>query len=517
MNGAESLARTLTAGNVEVCFANPGTSEMHFVAALDKVEDIRCVLVLFENVATGAADGYYRVTGRPAATLLHLGPGLANGLANLHNAKKARSGIVNVVGEHAGYHIAYDAPLTADIEGLARPMSHWVRTSPDAKSVSKDGAEAIEAANRSPGQIATLILPADTAWNEAGDLASVPAAPGPKQVDDETIRRAADALRAGKKTMLLVGGNAMRERSLLLADKIAAKTGSRLLGEAQNARLERGAGRVAVERYPYVTKDAIAAIADIDVLILVGSKSPVAFFAYPDAPSSFVPEGCEVLTFSSPEDDVEAALEKLAAALDATDATPANLVVRAEREGSMPTGPINLPDLAEIIGRSIPENAVFVDDSNTASRPLFTSLRDAPKHDWLSLMGGAIGWGITAAVGAAIGAPDRKVVALEGDGSGMYAVSALWTMAREELDIVVLIFANRAYKILHSELARVGAENPGPRAQSMLRIDQPTLDWVKIAEGQGVPAGRADDLESFRKHFDQGLKTKGPYLIEVVL
>lgn len=517
MNGAESLARTLVAGNVEVCFANPGTSEMHFVAALDKVEEIRCVLVLFENVATGAADGYYRMTGRPAATLLHLGPGLANGLANLHNAKKARSGVVNVVGEHAGYHIAYDAPLTADIEGLAKPMSHWVHTSPDAQSVSADGARAIAVANRSPGEIATLILPADTAWNEAGPISNVAPPAEPEKVRAENIASVAAALRSGKRAMILVGGNAMRERALLLADKIAAKTGARLLGEPQNARLERGAGRVAVDRFPFVTAEAVAATADVEKLVLVGSKAPVAFFAYPDKPSSFVPDGCEVLPLASAGQDVEAALEALALELDAMDAPSPHLVERVAREAVTPTGPIDLAGMGEIIGRAIPENTVFVDDSNTASRPLFTALRDAPKHDWLSLMGGAIGWGITAAVGAAIGAPDRKIVALEGDGSGMYAVSALWTMARENLDIVVVIFANRAYKILHSELAKVGAENPGPRAQSMLRIDQPTLDFVKIAEGQGVPAARVTDLESFREQFEKGLQTTGPYLIEVVL
>ena len=174
MNGAESLVRTLVAGGVDVCFSNPGTSEMHFVAALDRVEGMRCVLGLFEGVVTGAADGYFRMKGTPASTLLHLGPGLANGLANLHNAKKANSGIVNIVGQHATHHIGYNAPLTSDIEGLARPMSAWVRTSPDAKSVSADGAAAIAAARSAPPQIATLILPADTAWNEADGIAAGP-------------------------------------------------------------------------------------------------------------------------------------------------------------------------------------------------------------------------------------------------------------------------------------------------------------------------------------------------------
>src|SRR5579859_6981734 len=214
MNGAESLVRTLVAGGVNVCFTNPGTSEMHFVAALDRVEGMRCILGLFEGVVTGAADGYYRMKGTPASTLLHLGPGLANGLANLHNAKKARSGIVNIVGQHATYHIALNAPLTSDIEGLARPMSEWVRTSPDAKSVSADGAAAIAAAKSSPPQIATLILPADTAWNEADGIAQTPAPKQQPGFSTAAVEKAAEVLHSGGDTnLLLVTGGARTERS----------------------------------------------------------------------------------------------------------------------------------------------------------------------------------------------------------------------------------------------------------------------------------------------------------------
>src|ERR1700749_752470 len=207
MNGAESLVRTLVAGGVNVCFTNPGTSEMHFVAALDRVEGMRCILGLFEGVVTGAADGYYRMKGTPASTLLHLGPGLANGLANLHNAKKARSGIVNVVGQHATYHIGLNAPLTSDIEGLARPMSDWVKTSPDGKSVSADGMAAIAAAKSSPPQIATLILPADTAWNEADGIAQMPAPKQKPGFSSEAVYKAAKVLHGdAAHTLLFVTG-----------------------------------------------------------------------------------------------------------------------------------------------------------------------------------------------------------------------------------------------------------------------------------------------------------------------
>lgn len=517
MNGAESLARTLVAGGVEVCLANPGTSEMHFVAALDKVDGIRCVLTLFEGVATGAADGYYRIAGKPAATLLHLGPGLANGLSNLHNAKKARSGIVNIVGDHAGYHLAYDAPLTADVEGIARPMSHWVRTSPTAKAIAGDGAQAIRAARNAPGHVATLILPADTAWGEADGIAGTPAPEKRKEVSEEAIEAVARILTGGEKSTILLGGAAMMEGALLLAGRVAAKTGCRLIGEPQYARLQRGRGRVAVERFPYVVSQALEVTKDVDNLILVGSKSPVAFFAYPDQPSSLVSKSCRVVKLADPVEDIELALHALAERIGALSTAPAYFVETKENTDVLPSGPMDVPGMARILGRLIPENAIVVDDSNTVGRPIFQASVDAAQHDWLSLMGGAIGWGISAAVGAALAAPNRKVVALEGDGSGMYAPAALWTMAREKLDIVVLVFANRAYQILHGELAKVGAKNVGPKALDMLRLDRPTLNWVDLARAQGLEAGRAVDLDSFKAELERGIAAKGPYLIEVVL
>jgi len=515
MNGAESLVRTLLAGNVDVCFTNPGTSEMHFVAALDKIPGMRCILGLFEGVVTGAADGYYRMVGRPASTLLHLGPGLGNGLANLHNAKKANSGIVNIVGEHATYHITYDAPLTSDIEGVARPMSDWVKTSPDAKSVAADGALAIEAARKAPGQIATLILPADTAWNPADEVVEAKA-PAPRAaVSEDAIKGAVELLTNGKPATLLMGGTALRERSLELAGRIAAKTGCGILTEGANNRLARGAGRVQVLRIPYVVEKALAVMEDAGQLVLVGARSPVAFFAYPNKPSLLAPEGTPTAKLAGLEEDIEGALEALAEALDALQTPPAG--VAESRRPEIPTGPATPDTIAKVIGAKISEGAIVVDESVSTGREFFPETAGAPPHDWLNNRGGSIGYGMPVAVGAAIACPDRKVIALEGDGSAMYTLQSLWTMAREGLDVTVLIFANRTYNILRGELTNVGVQNPGPRAIDMLTIGRPDLDWVQMARGMGVEATRVDECEGLAKAMDAGLASEGPYLIELVI
>src|SRR5512144_1722530 len=476
MNGAESLARTLVAGGVDVCFTNPGTSEMHFVAALDRVEGIRCVLGLFEGVVTGAADGYWRMADRPAATLLHLGPGLGNGLANLHNARKAASGIVNVVGEHATYHVKHDAPLTSDIEGIARPVSAWVRTSSSARAVAADGAAAIVAARTAPGQIATLILPADTAWNEADGIASVPPPPARAAVGAAAIERCAAALRSGEPAMLMLTGLAVRERGLALAGRIATATGARIIAQGSNARIQRGAGRVPIERLPYPVDQALAVLKDVRHLILVGAKAPVAFFAYPDKPSVLTPDGCQIHQLATIAEDSVGAL-----------------------------------------GALLPEGAIVSDESVTTGRGFFKATAGAPPHDWMNNMGGSIGLGLPLATGAAVACPDRKVVCLEGDGSGMYTLQALWTQAREGLDVTTVVFANRTYAILRHELSGVRAGTPGRKAADMLDIGRPDLDWVALARGMGVPASRATTAEEFNKQLAAGLAAPGPYLVEAVL
>ena len=513
MNGAESLVRTLVSGEVNVCFANPGTSEMHFVAALDRVEGMRCVLGLFEGVVTGAADAYYRMTGKPASTLLHLGPGLGNGLANLHNARKARSVIVNVIGEHAGYHIKHDAPLTSDIEGVARPMSDWVRTALGSKTVAADGALAIQAAREAPGRVATLILPADSAWGTADGPATVQPPVSPRPVAGDAVAAGVRALTCGEPALLLLGGAAVRGRALELAGRIAAKTGCRLMSESSNARMECGAGRVDAARLPFIVDAALAALGIRQ--LISGGENAGFVFCHPGKPSVLIPDGCAVTKVAGVESDLEGALEALAAALDALHTPPAGVASLARP--ALPGGKVTLDGIAAVLAALIPEHAVVTDEAITTGRGFGAAMAGAPPHDWLSIMGGAIGWGLPAAVGAAIGAPERKVIALEGDGSALYTLQALWTMARENLDVTVIVFANRSYKILHTELANVGAGAPGRRATELLTLDRPDLDWVALAKGHGVEAGRAASLEEFAQQFRRGLARRGPYLVELVI
>lgn len=515
MNGAESLVRTLVAGGVNVCFANPGTSEMHFVAALDRLDGMRCVLCLFEGGVTGAADGYYRMARNPASTLLHLGPGLANGVANLHNARKAGSGVLNIVGEHASHHIRHDAPLTSDIEGIARPVSHWVRTSRSAQSVAQDGAAAIAAARQAPGQIATLILPADTAWNEADGVAETPPALPPDAVARENVVAAARALAQGPGALLLLGGEGLMERSLQWAGRIAAKTGCRVMAAGFNARVQRGAGRMQVERVPYVVDVALNALRDVRHVVLAGAKNPVSFFAYPGKPSVLLPPGCASTRLAGTEHDIEGALESLAAELGAT-ATPPLHVARAVRTG-LPAGRVTPDGIGAVLGALLPENAIVVDESVSTGRGLFPPTAGAPPHDWLNNMGGSIGYGLPVAVGAAIACPERKVIALEGDGSGMYTLQSLWTMAREGLNVTIVVLANRSYEILKGEFANVGAGMPRQKATDMMSLDRPNLDWLALARGHGVEAGRALDLEELAREFRRAMAVRGPYLIELVM
>lgn len=512
MNGAESLVRTLVAGGVDVCFTNPGTSEMHFVAALDRVDGMRCVLGLFEGVVTGAADGYYRMKGTPASTLLHLGPGLANGLANLHNAKKANSGIVNIVGQHAVYHIEYNAPLTSDIEGLARPMSQWVRTSPDSKSVAKDGAAAIAAASGSPGQIATLILPADTAWNEADGIAQVQHEQQKPTYSPQAVDGAAKILKSGEPTLLLLTGGALTEAGLELAQRIAGKTGCKVMGQTYNPRMARGRGRFHIERIPYVIESALPILKDFKNIILVEANDPVAFFAYPNKPSLLKPEGCNVHRMTEGGENSVAALEALAGALGAK---AADVKPQQKAELAKPTGALNHASIAQAIACAIPENAIVIDESITTGRGFFPPTAVAAPHDWLQNMGGSIGFSTPVATGAAVACPDRKVICMVGDGSSMYTIQSLWTQAREQLDVVTIVFANRIYQILRGEFDGVGAGQPGQKAMDMLKIDNPALDFVSLAKGMGVPGRAVDTADDFNAALAAAIAHKGPYLIEV--
>jgi acetolactate synthase-1/2/3 large subunit len=511
MNGAESLVRTLVAGGVDVCFANPGTSEMHFVAALDRVEGMRCVLGLFEGVVTGAADGYFRMKNTPASTLLHLGPGLANGLANLHNAKKANSGIVNIVGQHATYHIGFNAPLTSDIEGLARPMSAWVRTSPSAKSVAADGAAAIAAAKGAPPQIATLILPADTAWNEADGIAEVAVESQRASYSSQAVDNAAKVLH-GPQTLLLLTGSALTEHGLALAAQISGKTGCKVLGQTYNPRMARGRGRFSIDRIPYVIEQALPILKDFKHIVLVEANDPVAFFAYPNKPSMLKPDGCEVHRMTAGGENSVAALEALASAVGAkpADAKPQKLVELAK-----PTGALTHASIAQALAMAIPENAIVVDESITTGRGFFPPTAAAAPHDWLQNMGGSIGFSTPVATGAAVACPDRKVICMVGDGSAMYTLQSLWTQAREGLNVLTIVFANRIYQILRGEFDGVGAGEPGQRAMDMLKIDRPTIDFVALAKGMGVEGRAVSNVDDFVKALAEGVAAKGPRLIEV--
>lgn len=518
MNGAERLVRTMLDEGIDVCFTNPGTSEMHFVAALDRVPGMRCVLGLFEGVVTGAADGYWRMSRRPASTLLHLGPGLANGLANLHNARKARSGVVNVVGEHATAHVALDAPLTSDIEGIARPMSHWVHTIGSALGVEAAARAAVQAATTPPGRIATLVLPADCAWGElpaaAAEGARV-ARLAPRPVDAAAVEAAAAVLRGGEPSALLLGGEACSDAALQLAGRIAAATGCALLTEFGIARWSRGAGRVTTARVPYAPDAAMAALAPYRNLLLLGTREPVSFFAYPGKRGRQSPPGARLVTVAEEAADLIGTLEALADALGARTLAPAGVAER--RPVTPPEGPMTLEGIGQVVAALIPENGIVVDESVSSGRAFGAPTAGAAPHDWLTGTGGSIGFGLPTAIGAAIAAPDRKVLALEGDGSAMYTVQSLWTMARENLDVTVVIFANRAYRILLGEYAGVGAGTPGPRATDMLNLDRPTVDWVGLARSMGVEAGRATDLGQLAGEIRRGLASKGPYLVEAVL
>jgi len=505
MNGAESLLRTLVQSGVEVCFMNPGTSEMHFVAALDKVEGMRPVLGLFEGAVTGMADGYGRMADKPAATLLHLGPGLANGLANLHNARRASTPIVNIVGDHATYHAQYDAPLASDLAGFARPVSGWMHSSTSALTVAADGARAVQAARTAPGQVATLILPA-----AAPALAVAP----PAMPGDAAIDAAAKALTSGRRTAILMRGAALRREGLELAGRIAAKTGARLLCDTFAPRLQRGAGLVAVERIPYFAEQIVDFLADVEQLILVGAKPPVSFFAYPDKPSWCSPAGCAISVLAHAHEDGVAALAAVAGAVHAPK-EPAGRVA-LERPGK-PAGGLNQFSIGQIVGALLPENVIVSDEAATSGLGIAFATASAPAHDHLSLTGGSIGQGVPLATGAALACPDRKVIALQGDGGGLYTLQALWTQAREKLDVTTILFANRSYGILNIELARVGAGTPGPKAMSMFDLSNPDIDWCLLARGLGVEATRATTSEEFTAQFADAMQARGPRLIEVVL
>jgi acetolactate synthase-1/2/3 large subunit len=540
MNGAQAVMQTLVASGVEVCFTNPGTSEMYFVAALDEVPRMRAVLGLFEGAVTGAADGYGRLMGRPAATLLHLGPGLGNGIANLHNARRARTPVVNIVGDHATTHLRFDPLLASDIESLARPVSAWFRKSTSAEALATDAAQAVAAAYGPPGGVATLVAPADLSWTEVEGPAS-PVAPRAREtVTSDAVDATAKALRSEEPAALLLGGAAVREKGLVAARRISQATGAKLLCETFPSNLERGGGLPSVERLAYLAELAIGQLRGLRHLVLVDAAAPVSFFAYPNLPGYLVPDGCELYVLAGAFDDAPGALEALAEALGApgvcssTGGTGATAHdggfgesgtgrdsgrehAQATQRPERPSGALNPDSAAAAIGALLPEGAIVSDEANTCGVSLPAATAGAPRHDWLCLTGGAIGQGIPVATGAAVACPDRKVLSLEADGSAMYTLQALWTQAREGLDVTTVVFNNSSYAILEWELSRVGAGTPGPKAKEALALNRPDLDFAALARGMGVPATRATDAEEFTTQLERALAEPGPALVEAIL
>lgn len=514
MNGAESLIRTLVAGGVDTCFTNPGTSEIHIVAALDGIPEMRCVLGLFEGVVTGAADSYARMTGKPACTLLHLGPGFANGIANLHNAGKAQVPIVNIIGQHATYHLRYDTPLKSDIEGIARPVSSWLRTSSSPSEVARDSIEAIQAARTPPGQVATLIVPADVAWSEGGVSAAFPSLPDAPKPSPNAIDEAAKMLRFGLRTAILLAGNALYGEGLAAAGSIAAVTGAKLFCPYPVARVQRGAGLPPVERIAYVLEQGIEQFKEFRQLILVGAVAPIAYFAYPGKDSAFTSPDCRIHTLAGAHHDIVGALIALTESLSLHGE---NKSAQLAERPAIPHGDITLYGLASAVGALLPENCIVVDESMTSGRGMMATTKGAAPHDWLGNTGGSIGIAMPLAVGAAVACPDRKVLCLSADGSGMYTLQALWTMAREGLNVTTVIFANRDYAVLKREFTYLGVGKPGCRARDMFEIGRPNLDWVQLAKGMGVPGTRIRSLEEFTTCLRRGFESEGPTLIEVPL
>ena len=514
VTGAESLLRTLVANGVDTCFMNPGTSEMHFVAALDRVAGLRGVLGLFEGVCSGAADGYARVTGRPAATLLHLGPGLGNSLANFHNARKARSPIVSIVGEHATAHLKVDAPLTSDIATFARTVSNCVRTATSADDVGVAAAETIAAACQPPGQIAMLIIPADYSWSEANVVGPVIACPQRRMPPDDAIDNAAQLL-AQPGTAVLIGGTAATPRALKAAGRIVAATGVRFITARNAPKIATGRGVFQPPQVAYFPEGALPMFADVKNLILVEAEKPVSFFAYPGIPSYMVPDSCAVSALAGREQDGTAALEALADACGALAVYPfvqePEAVVAPEDSSEL-----TLDAMGQTLAACLPDNALIADEMVSSSGKILKYLAAAAPHEFMPVTGGSIGQGLPVALGAAIACPDRKVVALEADGSGMYTLQALWTMARENHDVVIVIFANRRYRILDIEMARTGANGFGRIANDMIDIGRPNLDWVKLAEGCGVAATRALTAREFTEQIRDAFGQRGPRLVEAV-
>ncbi|GLY20076.1 acetolactate synthase I/II/III large subunit [Kineosporia sp. NBRC 101677] len=504
MNGAEALLQTLIDNDVRVCFANPGTSEMHLVAALESYPSMRGVLCLFEGVATGAADGYGRMAGVPAATLLHLGPGLANGLANLHNARRAATPVVNIVGDHAASHQLLDSPLQSDIESAAGTVSSWVGRPTEVDALGPAVLEAIGA-----GGVSTLIVPADVSWSNGAQ----PAGRAPSRTSPPAspkISYARDVLSSGESVALLLNGSVLSEEGLAAADRVAQSGNVKLFCPTWPARLRRGVGVPVVTPLSYRAETVREQLAGVKHLLLVETGPPVTSFAYPGQDGRLTPDGATMHELSGGLATLKALADDLAPDVRARKTTP--------RHVDLPTGALDSDNWAYVLAALLPDNSIVVDEAITSGlQVLPDAFAGAPAHDALGLTGLAIGQGLPLAAGAAIACPQRPVICLEADGSAMYTLSALWTHARERLDITTVILNNRSYAILRAELKRVGAPAEGPGAAAMIDLAGPNLDFVSLSKGMGVPATRASTVEELATQFKAAISEPGPHLIEAVL
>lgn len=516
MTGAQSLLQSAINAGIDTCFANPGTTEMDLVAALDTTPKIRSILALFEGGCTGMADGYGRMLDRPAMTLLHLGVGLGNGIANLHNARRAQTPIINIVGDHPKSHLHYDAPLTSDIATMATPVSHQVITTQSADDASQDMANAIATATTLPGNIVTLITPADTMRNNTEKTATPTAPQTPPALEDDLAKQATTALESNPTTTaIIINGRALRSQGLQIASRIANKTGCALFTPCFPARLDRGAGLPTIPRLPYFPEMVQERLAPYTTLILIGAYThPVSFFKYQDIPSDLVPQDCTVINLAQRQHDTINALQTLE---EATNASKANTTTQTFTLPKAPTGPISRKTYGAAIARSLPENAILSDTASTSSAPIFHATTTAHPHSSLYLTGGGIGQGFPVATGAAIACPDRPVIALQSDGGGLYTLQALWTQAREQLNVTTILFSNRKYQILQTELDRAGITTPGPTATALTQLSNPDLDWCKLAQGFGVPARRPQTAQELQTDIENTIAEPGPHLIEVTI
>ena len=516
MTGAEIILSTAADAGVEICFANAGTTELPLVAAFDTVKSIRPVLGLFEGVCTGAADGYARMKQKPVLTLLHLGPGFANGIANLHNAKRARSPILNIIGQHATWHLNADPPLNMDIASLARTVSGWYRQSASVEALSRDVAEGLAASLY--GQVSTLVVPADHQWAEhKSDKITLPEFAFDR-IDQATIATARKLLKEAQKPALILGGRALRKPSLAAAAEIQVKTGCGLLRITFPAYVDSGEGLPIVRPIPYVPGQARALLGIYDTLILAGTNEPVAFFGYRDGRSFLLNDQQCHFRIDTDKQDVAVVLEELARALDAeTGKNKTGSILAQYALPELPSGTLNAEKMCATIAAMQPEHCIVVDEGVSSTAPYYSYAPFLKPYSQLNVTGGAIGHGMPLALGAALACPDRKVINIEADGSAMYTIQALWSQAHEKANVITVICSNRKYLIIELECLAAGYTSLGAEARALMNLTNPALDWVGLSRGMGVPAASVTTAEELTREFNAALKESGPHLIEVIL